>query len=389
MNCAPRLAYPVRLVKEEMEELVVRSQNPDKRPQGLRRALGLMSGTSLDGMDAAVLETDGERVLAHGPVRSLPYTPEFREKLRSLLGRRSAPLALIDEFTKLQADFVNRFLADTGIAAGEIDVIGFHGQTIFHDPANRLTVQIGDGALLAALTGIDTVAGFRLADVAAGGEGAPLAPLYHRALAASLPGPLAVLNLGGVGNVTYLDGEQVIAFDTGPANALLDDWILRHTGAPFDAEGQIAARGRCDEAILARLLAHSYFDQPPPKSLDRDQFPVAEALGGLSLEDGAATLLAFTARSIGRAMAHLPAAPRRWLVTGGGRRNVALMRAIAEVTKAPVDPVEAVGWRGDDLEAEAFAFLAVRSLYGLPLSLPSTTGVPEPMPGGVFYAAPK
>lgn len=384
-----RLAHPVRLVKEEMEEWIVSRNDAEDQARRPLRALGLMSGTSLDGMDAAVLLTDGERVLEHGPVRSVPYAPAFREKLRGLLGQKSAPPALVEEFTRLQADFVLRFLADFNLAPEMIDVIGFHGQTIFHDPKNRLTVQIGDGALLATLTGIDTVAGFRLADVAAGGEGAPLAPLYHRALAAALEGPLAVLNLGGVGNVTYIDGEQVIAFDTGPANALLDDWILRHTGAPFDAEGRIAARGRRDEAILARLLAHSYFDQPPPKSLDRDQFPVAEALAGLSLEDGAATLLTFTARSIGRAMAHLPARPRRWLVTGGGRKNTVLMRRLAEVTGAPVDPVEAVGWRGDDLEAEAFAFLAVRSVYGLPLSLPSTTGVPAPTLGGILHAAPK
>tara|TARA_R100000005_G_scaffold96643_1_gene85458 strand:+ start:3629 stop:4768 length:1140 start_codon:yes stop_codon:yes gene_type:complete len=351
------------------------------------RALGLMSGTSLDGIDAAIVETDGERILAHGPVRSAPYDPAFRERLRTALGKREAPAALVAEFTRLQADFVRGMLAENAIDPEMIDVIGFHGQTIFHDPANRLTVQIGDGALMAELTGIDTVAEFRHADVAAGGEGAPFAPLYHRALAKSLDGPLAVLNLGGVGNVTYIDGDEALAFDTGPANALMDDWVLRHTGAPFDDGGRIAARGVVNAAALAKLLDHPYFDLAPPKSLDRDQFPVKAVIEGLGLEEGTATLLAFTVGSIRRARAHLPAAPARWLVTGGGRKNAFLMQEIAAATGAPVAPVEAVGWRGDDLEAEAFAFLAVRSLFGLPLSLPTTTGVPEPMPGGVLYSA--
>ena len=352
------------------------------------RALGLMSGTSLDGVDAAIIETDGIEIFVHGPVRSVPYEPGFRSRLRELLGKKTASADLIADFTRLQAESVLALLAGNNLTPSDIDLIGFHGQTIFHDPANRLTVQIGDGAMMAELTGIDTVAGFRLADVAAGGEGAPFAPLYHRALAQGLEGPLAVLNLGGVGNVTYIYGDDVLAFDTGPANALLDDWILRHTGAAYDEGGEIAARGTADAAILERLLDHPYFDLKPPKSLDRDQFPVAEAIAGLSLEDGAATLLSFTSESIRRALDHLPKRPKRWLLTGGGRKNPELARLIAEAVNAPVDPVEAVGWRGDDLEAEAFAFLAVRSLRGLPLSLPTTTGVPEPMTGGTFHPAP-
>ncbi|MCF8468594.1 MAG: anhydro-N-acetylmuramic acid kinase, partial [Sneathiella sp.] len=352
------------------------------------RALGLMSGTSLDGVDAAIIETDGVTVFSHGPVRSVPYEPGFRARLREVLGKKTAGAELIADFTRLQAESVLALLAENDLMPSDIDVIGFHGQTIFHDPANRLTVQIGDGVMMAELTGIDTVAEFRLADVAAGGEGAPFAPLYHRALAKGLEGPLAVLNLGGVGNVTYIDGEDVLAFDTGPANALLDDWILRHTGAPYDEGGEIAAKGRADAAILAKLLDHPYFEQKPPKSLDRDQFPVGEAIAGLSFEDGAATLLNFTSGSIRRALDHLPKRPKRWLLTGGGRKNPELARLIAEAVAAPVDPVEAVGWRGDDLEAEAFAFLAVRSLRGLPLSLPTTTGVPEPMTGGTYHPAP-
>nr|WP_293962506.1 anhydro-N-acetylmuramic acid kinase [Sneathiella sp.] len=352
------------------------------------RALGLMSGTSLDGVDAAIIETDGVTVKSFGPVRSVPYDAGFRARLRDLLGKESAGADIIADFTAAQAEAALTLLAENNLTPADIDVIGFHGQTIFHDPAGRLTVQIGDGAMMAELTGIDTVAEFRHADVAAGGEGAPFASLYHRALAKSLDGPLAVLNLGGVGNVTYIDGDEALAFDTGPANALMDDWVLRHTGAPFDDGGRIAANGVVNAAALAKLLDHPYFDLTPPKSLDRDQFPVKEAIEGLGLEEGTATLLRFTVESIRRALDHLPGKPKRWLLTGGGRKNPELVRCIAEVVEAPAEPVEAVGWRGDDLEAEAFAFLAVRSLRGLPLSLPTTTGVPEPMPGGVLYPAP-
>jgi anhydro-N-acetylmuramic acid kinase len=349
--------------------------------------IGLMSGTSLDGADAALIRTDGHRVLEHGPARSVPYEAGFRARLREFLGKPAASPEMIEEFTQAQADMVLQLLAENNLSADEIDLIGFHGQTIFHDPANRITVQIGDGSLMAALTGIDTVAGFRIEDVAAGGEGAPFAPLYHRALAADMETPLAVLNLGGVGNVTFIDEEDVLAFDTGPANALVDDWVLRHTGRAFDEGGRLAASGTVDKDILAVLLDHPYFDIIPPKSLDRDQFPV-RITDGLSVEDGAATLLRFTSESVKRAMDHLPVTPKRWLVTGGGRKNPELMKQISEAVSAPVGPVEDVGWRGDDLEAEAFAFLAVRSLNGLPLSLPTTTGVPEPMTGGTFHAAP-
>ena len=311
------------------------------------RALGLMSGTSLDGVDAAIIETDGVTVRSFGPVRSVPYEAGFRGRLRDLLGKKTAGADIIADFTAAQAEAALTLLAENNLTPADIDVIGFHGQTIFHDPAGRLTVQIGDGAMMAELTGVDTVAEFRHADVAAGGEGAPFASLYHRALATDLGGPLAVLNLGGVGNVTYIDGETVLAFDTGPANALMDDWILRHSSND---------RG-CSSA-------------------------------GRGWEEGAATLLRFTVESIRRALDHLPDKPKRWLLTGGGRKNPELVRYIAEVVDAPAEPVEAVGWRGDDLEAEAFAFLAVRSLRGLPLSLPTTTGVPEPMTGGVLYPAP-
>jgi len=357
-----------------------------KKDREILTVVGLMSGTSLDGADAAIIKTDGVHIFEHGPARSVSYEQGFRDRLRACLGKSIATASMIEEFTQFQIAMVENLLAENGLSANAIDLIGFHGQTIFHDPANKVTVQIGDGQMMADMMGIDTVSGFRAQDVAAGGEGAPFASLYHRALAGDLAGPLAVLNLGGVGNVTYIDGEDVLAFDTGPANALVDDWVLRHTSQPFDAEGRIAVKGEVDQDAVEKLLDNPYFDARPPKSLDRDEFPTG-VIEGLSLEDGAATLLRFTSESIKRALDHLPSLPRRWLLTGGGRKNPELVRLIAEAVGAPVGPVEDVGWRGDDLEAEAFAFLAVRSLKGLPLSLPTTTNVPKPLTGGTLYSA--
>lgn len=353
---------------------------------GIYTAIGLMSGTSLDGIDAALIRTDGITVFEHGPTMSRPYGSMFRQKLRNCLGQPSASADVIEEITSLHAGVVLELVAKNDLQVNDIDLIGFHGQTIFHDAARKVTVQIGDGQLMADLTRIDTVAGFRHEDVAAGGQGAPFAPLYHQALARDLELPVAVLNLGGVGNVTYIDTDTILAFDTGPANALVDDWVLRHSGKRFDDGGRLAAAGQVEAAILDQLLDNPYFDQPPPKSLDRDEFP-ADLVEDLSLEDGAATLLAFSAQSVGLARAHLPAVPRRWLLTGGGRKNPELVRRISKMVDVPVGPVEDVGWRGDDLEAEAFAFLAVRSLKGLPLSVPTTTGVPSPMTGGTLYSA--
>jgi anhydro-N-acetylmuramic acid kinase len=360
-------------------------------------ALGLMSGTSLDGIDAAIITTDGRKVLAIGPAVSVPYPAAFRSRLRRLLGRatEAGDQAVIDELTDRHAQVVERLAQGTAV-----DLVGFHGQTVLHAPAPAaagrpgVTLQVGDPCRLARRLGRPVVCDFRQADVAAGGEGAPLVPLYHAALACDLARPLAVLNLGGVGNLTWIGGDAdgeagLVACDTGPGNALLDDWLARTTGAPFDAGGRLAAAGRIDAARLDRWLADPFFGRPAPKSLDRDAFRavLADLAGGdgrpsADAADGAATLAAFTAAAVARAVALLPAPPRRWLVGGGGRHNRTLMRLLAERLGVPVEPVEAVGWRGDVLEAEAFAFLAVRSLQGLALSLPTTTGVPRPQPGG-------
>ncbi|BAI73017.1 anhydro-N-acetylmuramic acid kinase [Azospirillum sp. B510] len=374
--------------------------------EGLRTVVGLMSGTSMDGIDAALLRTDGrDRVEALGFL-TIPYDDAFRARLRGCLGRTDGgePVAGVErELTEAHADAVRRLLERAGVPPAAVALIGFHGHTIHHDPDRRLTRQIGDGARLAASTGIAVVNDLRSADVAAGGQGAPLVPLFHRALAHGLPRPLAILNIGGVANVTWIGPEpagggeagggqagggeaEVVACDTGPGNALIDDWVLRHGLGRFDAGGALAAAGLVDDAALATLMAHPYFDRPAPKSLDRDAFDPAP-VAGLSPQDGAATLTAFTAGSVARVLPHLPAAPVRWLVCGGGRHNATLMAMLADRLGVPVEPADRVGWDGDALEAQAFGYLAVRSRLGLPLSLPGTTGVPAPMPGGVFHPA--
>jgi anhydro-N-acetylmuramic acid kinase len=353
----------------------------------LYRAIGLMSGTSLDGIDAAFIETDGAAHVTAGPALTQPYDDAFRARLRGVLGGQGPVAAVERELTFAHAAAVSALLAEHGI--GAVDVVGFHGHTILHRPDQRRTWQIGDGALLANLIGIAVVADFRSADVAAGGEGAPLAPLFHAALASALEKPVAVLNLGGVGNVTWIGpgADEILAFDTGPGNALIDDWALAHTGAPVDRDGVLARSGRVDPAFLQRFLAHPFFQRRPPKSLDRDDF-ARFVPHGLAPGDGAATLTAMTAAAVARAVKHFPAPPRRWLVTGGGRRNPVLMAELMRRLGAPVAPVEDAGWDGDALEAQAFAYLAVRSREGLPLSLPGTTGVATPVAGGRHFPAP-
>jgi anhydro-N-acetylmuramic acid kinase len=346
------------------------------------RVIGLMSGTSLDGVDAAWLETDGESLGAFGPRLTRPYDPALRADLRRILDRAPGLAAHDPDLADATRRLMEAHVAAVRAIGRPADLIGFHGQTILHDPARRRTWQIGDAAALAAAVGVPVAHAFREADVAAGGEGAPLAPLFHAALARALPKPLAVLNIGGVANVTFLGRDGVIAAcDTGPGNALLDDWVMRHTGQAYDADGALAAAGRVDERLIARWLADPYFARPLPKSLDRLAFHgVMADLTGVGAADGAATLAAFTARAV--AACRLPERPLRWLVTGGGRHNAVIMAALRDHLKVRVDPVEAVGWSGDALEAQCFGFLAVRVQREWPLSLPLTTGVPSDMPGG-------
>jgi len=363
-------------------------------PEDTCLAVGLMSGTSMDGVDAALIETDGEAVVWRGPALTHPYDAGFRRDLCAALGHdpliRAPENDLIGRLTDRHRDAVRVLLAEAGKSPDDIRVIGFHGHTVLHRPELGVTRQIGDAARLARETGIDVAGDLRLNDVASGGEGAPLAPVYHRALARDLDKPLAVLNLGGVGNVTWIgpdeigNGGTLLAFDTGPGNALLDDWMQEKTGEPMDRDGAVSVQGVADQHVLSILMNHDYFDMPPPKSLDRNAFGLAP-VQGLSTAAGAATLAAFTVASVARAAQFFPQPAKRWLVTGGGRHNAALMQGLRRALGAEVRPVEDAGWRGDTLEAEAFAFLAVRALKGLALTYPGTTGVGEPLSGGRLY----
>ena len=343
--------------------------------------IGLMSGTSLDGVDAAVLETDGETNIHAGPALTLPFAPSLRADLRGLLDQAET-LAADDPGLLAVERALTLHHVDAVRALGvAVDLIGFHGQTILHRPQAGRTWQIGDAALLAAETGTRVAHDFRSADVAAGGQGAPLVPAYHAALAASFALPVAVLNIGGVANITWIGPDGALAaWDTGPGCALLDDFCARHLGVPMDAGGQLAASGTPNEAVLAQLLAAPYFARPAPKSLDRQDFAHALALvETLALADAAATQASFTARAV---WATPMGAPTRLLVTGGGRHNAAIMAALRAASPCPVAPVEDAGWDGDALEAQCFAYLAARVSRGLPLSFPGTTGVPRPWPGG-------
>lgn len=382
----------------------------------MRRALGLMSGTSMDGIDVAMIATDGETVGDRGPGMTFPYPDETRGRIATALAEaremtrpteRPGSLAALEaELTELNAAAVNAFRRKHGIGRAEIEVVGYHGQTVLHRPPTveiettadgipfevrsaGFTVQLGDGPKLAELTALPVVYDLRAADMEAGGQGAPLVPVYHRALAASLPQrPVAILNIGGVANVTYVgtDGD-LVAFDTGPGNALLDDFMAKHTGRALDDGGATAAKGRVNEDVVRFYLSHAYFAGLPPKSLDRSAF-IPDTVEWMSLEDGAATLTAFTAGAIGRAREHLKEEPALWVVCGGGRRNATLMAMIAGLVQGAVVPAEAVGLAGDFVEAEAWGYLAVRSLDGLPLTFPGTTGVAEPTRGGVLAKAP-
>ncbi len=358
-------------------------------------ALGLMSGTSLDGVDVAMIETDGKRVKAFGPSSYRPYTDGERRVLLQALteavhleAREARPGILMEAervVTSVHAEAVASFKAQNRIASEDIDIVGFHGQTVLHRPADKLTVQIGDAAALARAIHIPVMHDFRAADVAAGGQGAPLVPVYHRALAQSLEreGPTVVLNIGGVANITYIDGDTLIACDTGPGNALIDDFMQRSIGQRFDTDGRMAAQGTADAAWIAEAMKDPFFAAPPPKSLDRNDF-AKRIIRDVDPADGAATLTAFTVAAITRIVPLLPKQPKSWIVAGGGARNLTMMRMLREqLAPAIVQSGDALGWSTDSIEAQAFGFLAARGLKGLPLSYPATTGVPMPMTGGL------
>ncbi|WP_395672445.1 anhydro-N-acetylmuramic acid kinase [Phenylobacterium sp.] len=362
------------------------------------RVLGFMTGTSLDAVDMAVLETDGETIFAFGPAGERKLTEATRELMLAATKAafdwpRGAPEpAVFADAARAGADehfdAAEAFLAARDLSWGDFDLLGVHGQTVLHErPTDgRLgrTVQLIDAQRLADRTGVPVAFDFRSADVAAGGEGAPLAPIYHlaRAKGSGLYAPLAVLNIGGVANVTFWSSDgAVAAFDTGPGNGMIDLLMQQRGAGRYDAGGRYASVGQAQEPVLRALLAHPYFQAPPPKSLDRYDFSL-EPLAGLSLEDAAATLVAFTAEAVRLGFAAVGEVPREVVVAGGGRHNPEIMKALAARLPCAVRTAEDHGWRGDAVEAEAFAYLAARTARGLPISFPKTTGVPQPMAGG-------
>ncbi len=357
--------------------------------KAIYNAIGLMSGTSLDGVDVAWLETDGKSYVFARESHYIPYEQPLRERVRACFGlrqRTDAVTAVERELTDAHTQAVRAFLQREGLHPSDIDLIGFHGQTLSHDPDNEFTWQIGDGQRLANETGIPVVYDFRSADVASGGQGAPLLPVYHRAraLSSNLQLPTAILNIGGVANITWIGerADDILAFDTGPGNALIDDFVLRHTGKAFDEDGLHAKSGAIDVELVQHWCAAPYFNRTPPKSLDRNAWDIHQ-VEQLSLANGAATLTAFTVESIILGVNACRQKPRGLYVAGGGRNNAYIMAQLSEKLGIPVKSVNHLGWNGDAVEAEGFAYLAVRSVLGLPLSLPGTTGVRAPQTGGV------
>lgn len=352
--------------------------------------IGLMSGTSLDGIDAALIETDGVHVAQFGEWLTLPYDDDEKNKLRAAVRGEGDMLLLEHELTLKHAKAVKMLLKQAGKIEKDIRVIGFHGQTIVHRPSEGITCQIGNGALLAELTGIDVVNDFRRRDVAAGGQGAPLVPLYQAAITLGQELPVAIVNLGGVANVTWIGHgvNALLAFDTGPGNALINDWVYKKTGRDYDDNGKLASAGQPNEVLLEILKNDVFFATKPPKSLDRNHFAhyFGEDFVHSTLEDGAATLTEFTAVSIAKAAQYFPQPAKSWLICGGGRHNPALMKALARHLPQVIS-VDTLGWQGDALEAQAFGFLAMRALKGMPLTLPGTTGVKHAITGGALHHA--
>lgn len=362
-------------------------------------AVGLMTGTVLDGnIDVALVKTDGETIEQFGDYALKPYPASIRSLLEDTLAQArvwnfEGPDPAIfceaeEALTRAQSAAVKELVEEAGLTMADIGIVGFHGQTVLHRAPQKGrfgdTRQLGDGELMRSILATKVAYDFRSADVRAGGQGAPLSAGYHAALLknSGTPGETAILNLGGVANITWWDGEDLlIAFDTGPANAPLNDFVKSHGLGEMDRDGKLGFAGKVDEERLSRLLQHPYLTAPYPKSLDRFDFGASMA-EGMDAENGAALLTAFTAASVGKALDLLPSRPKRLAVCGGGRRNPAIMAMLPKRAGVEVVPAETIGLRGDAVEAECFAFLAVRVLRGLPISFPTTTGAPEPMRGG-------
>ena len=352
--------------------------------------IGLMSGTSLDGVDASIIKTDGVDVFDFGSSINVPYGDELRAKLQKLLNSSVDVVNDLEfinnlekEFTLFNAKVVEELLLDYD---GKIDLIGFSDLTFHHDPKNHISYQLGDGQLLSDLTQIKVVNRFRTADVRLGGQGSPLIPIFYSALTSKMQKPVVVLNIGGISSVSWFgQNGEMLAFDSGVGNGVINDWILKHSGEQIDYNGRFAAMGKVDEQVLSCLMRHKYFDVLPPKSVDVNIFKEKlENLEGLSIEDGAATATAFVAESITSSLKkYVEEMPKEIIITGGGAKNPTLMRMIRQrLSGIEVVSAADVDWDVSALEAQAFAFLATRRLSYMPNSFPTTTGVIEPTIGG-------
>jgi anhydro-N-acetylmuramic acid kinase len=351
----------------------------------MKTVIGLMSGTSMDGVDASLIETDGESLIKIKGSLNVPYEESFKLELIENISKKKISSQTELKLTQFHADAVSKLIEKENLIKSQIDLIGFHGQTIHHDPDNQITIQMGDGDLLAKLCDIDVVNDFRSNDVLNGGQGAPLVPLFHQAIIGDLPKPFMILNVGGVANVSWVDEmDEVSAFDSGPGNALIDDFMYQRTGSRMDQNGNLGLSGKVNSKVLNTLMENPFFEMKGPKSLDRNHFdssPVFE----LSDADAAATLCAFTAEAVRKSISHFQNSPSLCAVSGGGRKNKAIIRELEKRLETKVSTTEEFGWEGDYLESQAFAYLAVRSVKGLPLSLPSTTGVSKPVSGGTLH----
>lgn len=346
-------------------------------------SLGLMSGTSMDGIDIAVIKTDGKKIYTIGPSFSTSYIPEIKFLIKRAVEEKRDIDTAEQAITLAHAEVVKNFLLQLGMSNSDIDIIGFHGHTIDHDPDNGITIQIGDGELLAKQTGIDVICDFRSNDVDNGGQGAPLVPIYQkilfdRELEKSAGKAIAVLNIGGISNITFIDNDNLIAMDTGMGNALLDSWVQKKSDKEFDKDGNISLSGKVDEVVLSRVFDDKFFTKKPPKSLDRMDFSL-DNFEELSLENGAATIVAFTTEAVRKSFDFLPSIPSICYVTGGGRLNKAIMKDLSKRLPCEVVDIDDLGYDGDALEAQAFALLAVRSKYKMPITFSTTTGVCQDM----------
>jgi len=360
-----------------------------------------MSGTSLDGIDVALLDTNGETIEAFGPSYFRRYSPKEREIIEAATqaalkwnfdGVAPNIFAQAEEIVdSAHIEAVQQFIKTHSLESDEIDLIGYHGQTILHRPPDGKnkgqTLQLGNGNRVANMLKLDTVYDFRSNDMVQGGQGAPLAPVFHRALVktAQLEGVTGILNVGGVSNITIISKDgTLVATDCGPGNGPLDSWMSQNNAGSYDKDGRASMAGTADFALVERWLKREFFEKPVPKSADRWDFDVLDQMQVLSLENGAATLTVFTAMAIKDTLSKMQQTTDNIVVCGGGRLNPTFMLALKEQNIGDIRSAENIGWQGDDIEAQAFAFLAARHVNDLPLSYPTTTGVSEAVTGGIL-----